>query len=113
ILATRKISGYHSRIRGNLTGANPWRRQPPGNSSTTVVCCSYRGAASCRQIGCVTEPRMPREARDSRRAEFDAEALPHLDHLYSAAFYLCGDRDRADDLVQETFLRPFRFFILL
>jgi RNA polymerase sigma-70 factor, ECF subfamily len=54
---------------------------------------------------------MPRgEARESRRDEFEAEALPHLDHLYSAAFYLCGDRDRASDLVQETFLRAFRFF---
>jgi RNA polymerase sigma-70 factor, ECF subfamily len=54
---------------------------------------------------------MPRgEARESRRADFDAEALPHLDHLYSAAFYLCGDRDRGADLVQETFLRAFRFF---
>ena len=54
---------------------------------------------------------MPRgEARESRRADFETEALPHLDHLYSAAFYLCGDRDRAADLVQEIFLRAFRFF---
>jgi len=50
------------------------------------------------------------DAGQSRRAEFEAEALPHLDHLYSAAFYLCRDRDRASDLVQETFLRAFRFF---
>jgi RNA polymerase sigma-70 factor (ECF subfamily) len=50
------------------------------------------------------------EARELRRGEFDAEALPHLDRLYSAAFYLCGDRDHAADLVQETFLRAFRFF---
>lgn len=48
--------------------------------------------------------------RASRRAEFEVEALPHLDQLYSAAFYLCGDRDRASDLVQETLLRAFRFF---
>jgi RNA polymerase sigma-70 factor, ECF subfamily len=54
---------------------------------------------------------MPRgKPRESRRADFDAEALPHLDHLFSAAFYLCGDRDRSADLVQETFLRAFRFF---
>jgi RNA polymerase sigma-70 factor, ECF subfamily len=46
----------------------------------------------------------------ARRAEFEAEALPHLDQLYSAAFYLCGDRDRGADLVQETILRAFRFF---
>lgn len=46
----------------------------------------------------------------ARRAAFEVEALPHLDQLYGAAFYLCGDRDRASDLVQETVLRAFRFF---
>jgi len=46
----------------------------------------------------------------ARRAEFESEALPHLDELYSAAFYLCGDRDRGSELVQETVLRAFRFF---
>jgi RNA polymerase sigma-70 factor (ECF subfamily) len=52
----------------------------------------------------------PRDHASARRAAFDAEALPHLDHLYGAAFYLCADRDRAADLVQETILRAFRFF---
>jgi RNA polymerase sigma-70 factor (ECF subfamily) len=46
----------------------------------------------------------------TRRAAFEAEALPHLDQLYATAFYLCGDRDRGADLVQETVLRAFRFF---
>lgn len=46
----------------------------------------------------------------SSRADFEAEALPHLDKLFGAAFYLCGDRDRASDLVQESCLRAFRFF---
>ncbi len=41
---------------------------------------------------------------------FGSEALPHLDRIYSAAFHLCGDSDRASDLVQETYLRAFRFF---
>lgn len=46
----------------------------------------------------------------SSRADFEAEALPHLDKLFGTAFYLCGDRDRAGDLVQEACLRAFRFF---
>jgi RNA polymerase sigma-70 factor (ECF subfamily) len=46
----------------------------------------------------------------AKRAVFEAEALPHLDHLYGAAFYLCAAPDRAADLVQETMLRAFRFF---
>ncbi len=46
---------------------------------------------------------------DSRR-EFEQLALQHLDPLYSAALRLTkNDRD-AEDLVQDTFLRAFRFF---
>jgi RNA polymerase sigma-70 factor (ECF subfamily) len=47
---------------------------------------------------------------DSERAAFISEALPHLGRIYSTAAYLCGDADRASDLVQETYLRAFRFF---
>ena len=46
----------------------------------------------------------------AKRDVFEVEALPHLDHLYGAASYLCADPDRAADLVQETMLRAFRFF---
>ncbi len=49
-------------------------------------------------------------AGGSSRADFEAEALPHLDALFGTAAYLCGDRDRASDLVQEAYLRAFRFF---
>ena len=45
-----------------------------------------------------------------RRAGFEREALPHLDQVYTTALYLSGDPDRAADLVQETFLKSFRFF---
>jgi RNA polymerase sigma-70 factor, ECF subfamily len=50
------------------------------------------------------------DSGESRRVDFESAALPHLEHLYGAAFYLCADRDRASDLVQETMLRAFRFF---
>jgi RNA polymerase sigma-70 factor (ECF subfamily) len=36
--------------------------------------------------------------------------LPHMEMLYSYAVYLTGDRDDANDLLQETFLKAFRFF---
>lgn len=44
------------------------------------------------------------------KAEFERVALPHLSHLYTAAFYLTKNQTEAEDLVQETCLRAFRFF---
>jgi len=51
----------------------------------------------------------PRQS-DRARAEFEALALPHLDALYSAGLRLTkNDRD-AEDLVQDSFMRAYRFF---
>ena len=44
------------------------------------------------------------------RQEFDAEVLPHLDALFANALRLTRTRPDAEDLVQETVLRAFRFF---
>lgn len=44
------------------------------------------------------------------REEFERVALPHLTHLYTAAFYLTRNEAEAEDLAQETYLRAFRFF---
>jgi len=45
-----------------------------------------------------------------RYSEFEKEAVPHMDALYNFALRMTGDEDDADDLVQETFLKAFRFF---
>ncbi len=42
--------------------------------------------------------------------EFEKEAIPHMDALYNFALRMTGDEDDADDLVQETYLKAFRFF---
>jgi RNA polymerase sigma-70 factor (ECF subfamily) len=42
--------------------------------------------------------------------EFEREALPHMDALYNFALRMTGDGDDANDLVQDTFLKAFRFF---
>lgn len=58
----------------------------------------------------------PRKSRTSppaaadRRREFEAQALPHLKSLYNLALRLSrNDRD-AEDLVQDTYLRAYRFY---
>src|SRR5438093_13193989 len=51
------------------------------------------------------------QASDSElRARFEAEALPLLNGMYSAAFRLTHNASDAEDLIQETFLRAYRGF---
>ena len=42
------------------------------------------------------------------RKQFEALALEHLDMLYRVARRMTRDGHRAEDLVQETYLRAFR-----
>jgi RNA polymerase sigma-70 factor (ECF subfamily) len=52
----------------------------------------------------------PLDRKKEIRAEFERVALPQLSYLYTSAFYFTKDRADAEDLVQETYLRAFRFF---
>ena len=47
---------------------------------------------------------------DELKKEFEDTALQHRNALYSAALRMSKDRTEADDLVQDTYLRAYRFF---
>lgn len=48
-------------------------------------------------------------ADDLRYEVFNREFMPHIDSMYNFAFRLTMDEDDANDLVQDTYLKAFRF----
>jgi RNA polymerase sigma-70 factor (ECF subfamily) len=49
-------------------------------------------------------------AKNTRHSEFEREALPHMDLLYNYALRMTNNPQDADDLVQETYLKAYRFW---
>jgi RNA polymerase sigma-70 factor (ECF subfamily) len=52
----------------------------------------------------------PTTADQQKRVLFEQWALSQKDYIYTACFYLTRQREDAEDLFQETYLRAFRFF---
>ena len=44
------------------------------------------------------------------RAEFERQALPHIDALYGTAIRMCRNERDAEDLLQDCLLRAYRFW---
>jgi RNA polymerase sigma-70 factor (ECF subfamily) len=49
-------------------------------------------------------------SENDKRARFERLVLPHLDAAYSLATWLVRDDAQAEEAVQESYLRAFRFF---
>lgn len=47
---------------------------------------------------------------NNRRKEFEESAMAHVDSLYNMALRLVFNKEEAEDLVQETYLKAYRFF---
>jgi len=53
---------------------------------------------------------LSRRRAEEKRKLFEQEALPHLDAVYTMAVRLVRNPQEANDLLQETMLRAYRFF---
>ena len=82
--------------------AGPFQRSSPASSNHASPADSHSG--------CCSQPDdcgLPLSAKE-RRTLLEAEALPYMDLLYAVARRMVGDDARAEDLVQETYLRAIR-----
>ncbi|MCM0041781.1 MAG: sigma-70 family RNA polymerase sigma factor [Algoriphagus sp.] len=57
----------------------------------------------------MSEVQRRKYSQEERSVVFDGEFMPHIDSMYNFAFRLTFDEDDAKDLVQDTYMKAFRF----
>ena len=93
-------AGAKSGPKQRFGGFRVARRLPA--TATAVDCVKKPEQVGLEQISGNTDRR--------RRARFEAIALPHLDATYALARWMTRNDADAADVVQEAFLRAFRYF---
>ena len=87
-------------------GLAPMTETPPSDLETTGW---LDDEPSIDELSDGLDPRIG-ESDAERAARFEADALPYLDQLYSAAMRMTRNPADAEDLVQETFAKAFSAF---
>jgi len=57
----------------------------------------------------MSEVQRKKYSEQEKNHVFDKEFMPHIDSMYNFAFRLTFDEDDAKDLVQDTYLKAYRF----
>lgn len=60
-------------------------------------------------LDCLKKSRLAEKDKKSGKGVFEEELLPHINALKTFAFHLCYNDEDANDLVQETYMKAYRF----
>lgn len=89
-------------------GAEHNRQQNKLNKLTFGSITGYK-LSQLLLLKLMSEVQRRKYTQEEKTAIFDGEFMPHIDSMYNFAFRLTFDEDDAKDLVQDTYMKAFRF----
>lgn len=89
-------------------GAEHNRQQNKLNKLTFGSITGYK-LSQLLLLKLMSEVQRRKYTQEEKTTIFDGEFMPHIDSMYNFAFRLTFDEDDAKDLVQDTYMKAFRF----